>query len=71
MSNEIIKLTVDGKEKRVYLDDYIRAKLKSLQAFGYPDLTFNEVEKQARAVLDGGELNVIGMFMENEIAKEG
>ena len=70
MSKEIIMLTVESKPKRVYLEDYLRAKLKSLQEFGYPDLTFGEVERHARLVLDGGELNVIGMFMEKEITKE-
>jgi len=71
-----IILNHEGSTKRVHFDDYVRAKLKALREFGYPDLTLTEVEDQATKVLDGikgigeGKLTVIGMLMQDEITKE-
>ena len=68
-----IIITYDDKTRRVSFDDYVKAKLKSLREFGYPDLTLDEVISQADKVLSGetkmgeGKLNVIGMLMVDEI----
>lgn len=75
MDKRVIMLDFNGKVSRVYFDEYVSAKLKSLQDFGYKDLTEREVREQAERVLQGVRgmskdgLNVIGMMMENEISE--
>lgn len=65
---EAITITVNYKEKRVLLSDYIAAKTKALQDFGYPTLTEAEVEKAVRSILNGEEQSdVIGMMCEGDI----
>jgi len=66
---ESIKLSIDGKEKRVLTTDYIRKKTKQLQEFGYPELKMDEVSAELLAVLSGGNYTVIGMFMEDEVSQ--
>lgn len=47
--------------------DYIKAKTKDLKEFGYYELTENEVSCQVDKILKGGNLSVIGKFMEDDI----
>lgn len=64
MSKETLLLT-DGRT--VYKEDYIKAKTKDMIEFGYSDLTEETVRKQLENILSGKELDVIGMFMEDDI----
>lgn len=65
MSEETITL----KDGRVVLkSDYITAKTKDLQEYGYATLTEEEVKTQLNKILYGDiNLSVIGLFMEDDI----
>lgn len=65
--SKLLKLE-DGRV--VSKKDYITAKTKSLQEFGYTNLTEKEVSIQLDKILKGEELSVIGMFMEDDIDNE-
>lgn len=68
ISKEIM-IEINGVRKRVATVEYISAKTKQLQEFGYSSLTKAEVERQLSVVLSKKRehLTVIGMFMENEV----
>ncbi len=68
-----ILIDVEGSMANVPRKAYVTAKTKQLRAFGYPDLTEKSVDDQITAILEGKELDVIGMFMEREVIvpKEG
>jgi hypothetical protein len=61
---ETIKLE-DGRV--VARKDYIFAKTKALQEYGYTELTEKEVADQLDKILKSEELSVIGLFMEDDI----
>lgn len=64
-----IFISVDGRpKKRVSRADYVRAKTRQLREFGYSNLTEDEVNTQITAILDGKLLDVIGMFMKDEVS---
>lgn len=65
-----ITFKLDGVSRRVLRSDYVRAKTKQLQEFGYPSLTEEDVDSQLTALLAGKNLTVIGMFMKDEVVKE-
>ena len=62
---DTIKLS-EGKGE-VSKQRYINAKLKVLREFGYTDLEEKTVSEQLEKVINGEELNVIGMFIEDDI----
>ena len=64
-----VTINYDGKTKTVNTQDYLAAKTKQLQEFGYPSLTREEVKAELGKIFNGGKLTVIGMFMEGEIQK--
>jgi len=64
-----LKITVDYKDKIVLTEKYVDAKTKQLKEFGYDDLTRDELREQLLRVLNGDKLTVIGMFMQNEVAR--
>lgn len=66
---ETIKLK-DGR--KVLKTDYVTAKTKALQQFGYEDLTEKEVSEQVDKILANDEnLNVIGHFCISDIDTDG
>lgn len=73
MSEKLPKtITIHHPERaetiEVSAEKYINAKTKSLQEFGYTNLTETEVENQLKKILNGDkDLDVIGMFMESDI----
>jgi hypothetical protein len=68
MKDNLIKVSVNDKEGFVDKQEYIIAKTKQLQEFGYPSLTAYEVGKQLDKILVGDKkLSVIGMFMKEDI----
>lgn len=67
---EELHVNLNGKEGYVTTNQYVVARTKDLREFGYNTLTQKEVEDQVLKILNGEKLNVIGMFMENEIIKE-
>lgn len=69
MKDNQIKIDLDGRKITVDKDVYITAKTKDLREFGYEKLSESEVEEQLNRVLNGEELNVIGMFIEKDIVK--
>lgn len=56
-----------GETRHVSKSDYVTAKTKMLIEFGYTNLTEAEVETQLNNLLDGKELDIIGMFIEKDI----
>lgn len=64
-----IKVDLDGKILTVTKEQYIKAKTKDLREFGYVNLTEEDVSNQVENVINGEELNVIGMFIEKDIVK--
>lgn len=68
MSKLIIRITLDGETRSVYAEDYIKAKTKQLQEFGYTNLTEETVRKQLTKVLAKDKnLDVIGGFIKEEV----
>jgi len=68
MSKEdILQIEIDGKTINISRSRYAAVKLKDLRAFGYSNLTLEEVQSEIDAVIADGKLTVIGMFMQNEI----
>ncbi len=65
-----IKIKLDSGNRTVSKAAYIKAKTGDLRNFGYDTLTESEVADQLEKILNGEELNVIGMFMENDIVKQ-
>lgn len=69
-----LKVNLEGRKGFVDRKDYVRAKTKALQEFGYPALTEKDVDTQIDALIEGKEfgkgLTVIGMFMEGEVEKD-
>jgi hypothetical protein len=51
-------------------DDYVKAKTKDLQAFGYPSLTEDDVRSQLEKALSGEPLDVIGQFIKGDLILE-
>ena len=47
--------------------DYIKAKMQSLIDFGYTNLTLEEISLQLKKIYNNEELNVIGLFMIDDI----
>lgn len=64
---ETVKIQIDGKEKDVSKKLYIKAKCGDLKNFGYTNLTEKEVAIQLEKILAGKELDIIGMFMKDDI----
>lgn len=63
-----IRVKFDGCEPRtIQLEDYVKAKTKALQEFGYPKLTEDEVREQLEKVIHNGTLDVIGQFIKGDI----
>lgn len=57
-------------KKKVLKADYVSAKTKSLQEFGYTKLTEEEVLDQVDKVLAGDTLlTVIGLFIADDLNK--
>jgi hypothetical protein len=54
-------------DKVVHVDLYVRSKRRDLVEFGYSGLTEETVRKQLEAVRTGGDLDVIGMFIEKDL----
>jgi len=67
---DMITIEVEGKRRKVAKADYIKAKTEQLREFGYDSLTEDEVTKQLDIILSDGNVNVIGMFMKDEIIHE-
>ena len=68
VKDNLIKVSINDREGFVDKQEYIEAKTKQLQDFGYPGLTENEVREQlAKILAKDKKLSVIGMFMEDEI----
>lgn len=65
-----IKIDLDGQIVTVEKEKYIAAKTKDLRAFGYSNLTNDEVRIQLEKILKGEPLDIIGMFMEKDIVKD-
>ena len=69
--NKEIKIKVEGKTVIVSRANYVKAKTKQLQEFGYETLTEKNVEDQIEAIKAkkkfGEGLTVIGMFMQDEL----
>lgn len=69
-----LKIEYDGKSKTVSRADYVRAKTRQLQEFGYPSLIEAETDAQITALLTGKEfgagLTVIGMMMKGEVIEQ-
>jgi hypothetical protein len=65
---ETIRIKIDDSKRSVYKKDYIKAKTKQLQEFGYASLTEKETEEQLNKALKGDtDLTVIGMFIKEDI----
>jgi len=64
---ENINVNIDGRKGVVSSCHYIKAKTKQLREFGYSTLTEDEVKVQLCKLLNNEELDVIGMFMEDEV----
>lgn len=57
--------------RKVKKSQYVEAKTKDLRAFGYSNLTEEEVSKQVDKILaQDKDLDVIGMFCESDILIE-
>lgn len=67
MLPETITIEIDDKTKRVSTNDYVKAKTRQLQEFGYPTLNEAEVRSQLEKLIAGETLSVIGMFMQGEV----
>ncbi len=67
---EEIHIKVDDKEGMVSTAKYVKAKMGDLKEFGYLRVTEEEVKVQLLKILNGEELDIIGMFMESDIVKE-
>jgi hypothetical protein len=68
---ETITIQVNGLIKRVSLDDYVRAKTKSLIEFGYTTLTEDEVRNKVMSIVDGEkQKDIIGMYCEDDIVRQ-
>lgn len=62
---ENLKLS-DGRT--VLKSDYIKAKTKDLQEFGYSDLTESDLEKSLNMILsNSNELDVIAHFIKDDL----
>lgn len=70
----MLYVAVDGKTGWTERHKYITERLRTLREFGYPDLTYDELEDQVQAVLAGkafgAGLTVIGMIIKDEVLKE-
>ena len=65
---EEITIQVNDTVKVFYRSEYVTAKTKDLQEFGYPNLTEQEVDRQLQKILNGEtDLSIIGRFMVDEI----
>ncbi len=64
-----IKIKLDSGNHIVSKAAYIKAKTGDLRNFGYSNLTESEVANQLEKILNGEELDVIGMFMESDIVR--
>lgn len=67
---DTIKIKVNDIVKIVSTKDYITAKTKQLQEFGYEKLTESEVKNELEKIYNNKKLTVIGMFMVEDIVKE-
>lgn len=61
---------LNNKVIRCSRQDYVEAKTKDLQDFGYNNLTTQEVDEQLEKVIRKQKLNVIGKFIEGDNPKE-
>jgi len=67
----MIEFENNEKTVTVTRQQYIEAKTKDLQEFGYPSLTQEHVETQLEYVLTGQrQIDVIGRFIESDKVKE-
>ena len=68
-----LRVNLPGRANvEVLRSDYVKAKTKQLQEFGYDDLTRDHVDAQITALLEGRKkldqgLTVIGKMMEHEV----
>jgi hypothetical protein len=63
-----IKIKYDGMEKVVDFDEFVVQSGRMLDEFGLR-ASNDEIRKQVRAVIAGGKLNVIGVFLSDYIVK--
>lgn len=64
----IIKIKYDGKEKVVDFDEFVVQSGRMLDEFGLT-ASNDEIRRQIHAVLTGGKLSIIGIFLEDYIVK--
>ena len=63
-----IKVKINYEPRSVYVQDYVRAKTKDLQEFGYSTLTEKSVLASVRRVLNKEKLtDVIDHFVKDDI----
>jgi hypothetical protein len=68
MNDDTLDKYIPLKNGRAYLKkEYISAKTKELQEFGYTDLTEKTVAEQLEKMLKKEKLNVIGMLIEKDL----
>lgn len=71
-AEDTVWLRIEDREKKVYKEDYVKAKTKQMVEFGYGGLKEADVEKQLELLLAGKTtmdegLTIIGMFMKGEV----
>ena len=66
----MLRIRVNDREIVVLRRDYVEAKTLDLRASGFPSVTEAEISEQLNCVLAGGELTVIGKFIEPDIIGE-
>jgi len=71
MAKETVWLELDGMKKEVLKSDYIRLKTKDLREFGYSTLTEDEVAASLEKALAGNANDVISMFIDGDLLKDG
>ena len=64
---DTLRIRMDGHEQDVPRKDYVTAKTKQMQEFGYPSVTEDGINEQIEALFAKNKLTVIGWFMKDEI----
>jgi len=65
---ETIKIKYDGKEKVVSFDEFVVHSGRMIDEFGLK-ASNDLIREQIKAVLSGGKLNVVGVFLSGYIVK--
>jgi hypothetical protein len=66
-----IKITYDEVVKIVDYDSFINGSVGMLRDFGFPSVTSEGIKEQVENILHDRQLNVIGVFLEKYIVREG